>query len=919
MAKDLIFAVDTSENCSGASLDASSKSTAAVSKLLKVWENRQAQQAARIGGLGLMAVSLAACGGTDEDADVLAAYNAAKAAYDTAATAAMNAATAATVAQAAADAAEDSADSLAAAQAYATAAAASQAAAQAAVTAAADAATKAAVLAAAATATASATDDAVGTAATVAAAALTSAAANMLTAANAEITSAAAAVTAFTVTPVALVLTASNDLFDADDFTTGADTITGTFATYATTDVIADATSGDGDTLTLATTAGITATPIVMGIENIVINNTSNTVLSHALNGIVSGTVTINNALNASATGATVTGAGNITVVAGTGVTGTLTVSMATTGGAATIVNSGAASAVVVNAQAATDTITVVAAGDIDLTANTASTLAISGSGDVTLLAASTLVVGATASITGTAGQNLTVASAANVLGTSVTGFDSVSFSGAVLNATDLTRIASPIELQILNSSITVANNASVTSNAAGTLTLTAANDATATVVTQTVNVTLGAAHGTFTTFASATADVINVLNVTVEADQANLAFHTASATTINLSGASDVVMVAGQPFIGSVLNASALTGDLTAIASVGLLTITGGSGDDTVLALSSSAFSLNGGNGADTLDLAADMTLGTFAGFETLATDTLVGDSAFLSSQLNGLSASVVTGVGENLNIGAGAVNSNTINLSGLTFAVATTGVDMTGATQNTSVILANSAMTITGTNGSDILLGFGGADVISGGLGDDTINGGAGADTLTGGAGDDVFVVATAATMDTITDFTAAGTDDEINISIAGFGVANSQFTGATVNLVLLGTGVSVGASAGVVQEIADQAGGVAVAAGATSNIFVLLGETYANVGAMVDGIETGDHELTVHTGVAQDDGFLVVWSDGTNAYLSLVSLDSTTQATDLDFGAGELVGLNVANLGANASISAGEYLSADFAFIA
>jgi S-layer protein len=36
---------------------------------MKVWENRQAQQAARIGGLGLMAVSLAACGGSSETDD----------------------------------------------------------------------------------------------------------------------------------------------------------------------------------------------------------------------------------------------------------------------------------------------------------------------------------------------------------------------------------------------------------------------------------------------------------------------------------------------------------------------------------------------------------------------------------------------------------------------------------------------------------------------------------------------------------------------------------------------------------------------------------------------------------------------------------------------------------------------------------
>ena len=83
MAKDLDFAVGQGEAHGGlvahVGLDASSKSTPAVSKLLKVWENRQAQQAARVGGLGLMAVSLAACGGssttddtddTDDDDDV---------------------------------------------------------------------------------------------------------------------------------------------------------------------------------------------------------------------------------------------------------------------------------------------------------------------------------------------------------------------------------------------------------------------------------------------------------------------------------------------------------------------------------------------------------------------------------------------------------------------------------------------------------------------------------------------------------------------------------------------------------------------------------------------------------------------------------------------------------------------------------
>jgi hypothetical protein len=105
-----------------------------------------------------------------------------------------------------------------------------------------------------------------------------------------------------------------------------------------------------------------------------------------------------------------------------------------------------------------------------------------------------------------------------------------------------------------------------------------------------------------------------------------------------------------------------------------------------------------------------------------------------------------------------------------------------------------------------------------------------------------------------------------------------------------------------------------GAAVAAGAGANVFVLLTETYASVGAMVDGIETGDHELTTDADVAVNDAFMVVWSDGTNAYLSMVSVDNGGTA---DFAAAELVGVNLANLGANASITAGEFNTANFIF--
>ena len=39
----------------------------AVSKLVKLWESKQAQKAKTFGGLGLMAVSLAACNSSSDD------------------------------------------------------------------------------------------------------------------------------------------------------------------------------------------------------------------------------------------------------------------------------------------------------------------------------------------------------------------------------------------------------------------------------------------------------------------------------------------------------------------------------------------------------------------------------------------------------------------------------------------------------------------------------------------------------------------------------------------------------------------------------------------------------------------------------------------------------------------------------------
>lgn len=69
--------------------------------------------------------------------------------------------------------------------------------------------------------------------------------------------------------------------------------------------------------------------------------------------------------------------------------------------------------------------------------------------------------------------------------------------------------------------------------------------------------------------------------------------------------------------------------------------------------------------------------------------------------------------------------------------------------------------------TDGNDVLTGSGSIDVINGAGGDDQIRGGGGADILTGGSGNDTFLYdASSDGVDVITDFTAGGSDDSIDI---------------------------------------------------------------------------------------------------------------------------------------------------------
>ena len=112
------------------------------------------------------------------------------------------------------------------------------------------------------------------------------------------------------------------------------------------------------------------------------------------------------------------------------------------------------------------------------------------------------------------------------------------------------------------------------------------------------------------------------------------------------------------------------------------------------------------------------------------------------------------------------------------------------------------------TGDTGNDVLLGDGGAnglfglagmDTINGAGGNDLIVGGIGNDMLSGGAGNDTFVFVAGDGNDIITDFSAGGIEDALDITginaFAGFSdvMANAEQVGADV-VIDFGAGDSV-----------------------------------------------------------------------------------------------------------------------------
>jgi Ca2+-binding RTX toxin-like protein len=370
-------------------------------------------------------------------------------------------------------------------------------------------------------------------------------------------------------------------------------------------------------------------------------------------------------------------------------------------------------------------------------------------------------------------------------------------------------------------------------------------------------------------------------------------------------------------------VNASAMTGNLSATVTTDFLTLTGGAGaDDITIGTTALAYVLDGGAGVDTITVggAIDLSNATLSNFEvfsgnqeiTVAASQIAGstystaDSDFivdvidvavmdfsgmsigqaadgvLTTAVFGGSVSsstnlTITGTAgtDSFTVGAGA---DTIDAGGGDDTIV--GGDglnvLNGGAGADSITGGADADIINGGAGDDVTLaGGGGADTIDGGAGADTITGGAGVDTITGGAGIDTITGGAGADIIDLTETTAV--TDDVNIAVHSTDGID-VITGFTAGLLANG-GDTIGTTAGIAVAYNDLTGedfSAAASVTAAATLAIVEDNTTNATDAQNDAIAfMYDSNMYV---VVQTDGDAAAFATTTDALVQLVGVDGS-----------------------------------------
>jgi len=243
---------------------------------------------------------------------------------------------------------------------------------------------------------------------------------------------------------------------------------------------------------------------------------------------------------------------------------------------------------------------------------------------------------------------------------------------------------------------------------------------------------------------------------------------------------------------------------------------------------------------------VSTDFAISTGDGDNTLELDVVADDATVEISAGSGSDSITITETGVGINTGDVAIDAgdgdNTIDLS-----------DITGEAD------------ITTGSGDDDITGGGAADAIDSGDGDDTVDGGAGADEITLGDGDDTVILTDEATTDSLEDFVVG--DDLVQIDVSAIG-----------SDLVDGNGDSLAADASVTIQSQLSSATTDIAVGTQILAFT---DTLADAATMLGALDA--LSFAAAGTPADNDDILVLWTNGTNTFLSSVNVLITTDAID------------------------------------
>lgn len=703
----------------------------------------------------------------------------------------------------------------------------------------------------------------------------------------------------------ALTNSATADVFA---LTAGNDTVTGASGTLAATDAVIDTSTADADVMTAQVTVA-TLAPSITKVETININgdfvttgldfaNVRGSTTVNFNTGITSGTATV---------GTTVAGAGAKTTTAaniafGSNVTTATINADATVGTAGTLnVNAGSVTALTLTGASAVDNYAITTSGNIAFTGSTTAEvlklIPTVASQTITLDGAN--VAGNTLDVGGTVAATLK-GTAANLTGKTITksgtGTLTVEVATTGAAAADLSKVAADavtLSVAIGGNDVTVKSGTTVSTSLDMGAAAFGLNSTPSSASTNAVTFNNTASNQTGLVGTNIKTLTVNSAATAVSGVDATYAVLNVGTNNAVLTGTNDVKVTAGTA--GSV-DASALVGALTytqaataattikggsganvitlanvavdasytgkdggdtinAVNTTGAVSVTTGSGIDSVVAnsITSGALSANLGAGSDTISATA-LTSGVIsatmgAGNDTVTVGTAVTGAAVIvidggdgtdvlkvgpafdiaggTLSLTSVDSIELTATGA-LKFSAAQLSGNTIAIKG-TATIATDNLWITGVAGTTTLdastlaidqtltkALSNTTLNVSLSTAATTVKGTAVNDDITGGANGNTITAGGGADKITLGAGTDkiVYAATTGAALQT----EAKGT---LGANATTAPVVPSTGVGAAGNGDIIAAGFAVGTDKIVLSTAFGTAGAVTglVAAGGTS----------------------------------------------------------------------------------------------------